>query len=80
MNFSFTQRTIAIADSTKLSEIASDSSRRQHFAKSVVTFCMDYHFDGIDLDYQNNPFNKSHFTAMVKDLKEEFRFVYKHSP
>ena len=71
-------------ESNKVYEMASNSSRRKQFVNYVVNFCKDYDFDGIDLIWQipspidgsPNPFDKSIFTALLKDLNKSFRFVH----
>ena len=62
--------------------MASSPSRRQNFVRSVVNFCKDYDYDGLDLvwvpypiDGVSNSFNKTVLTALLKDIDESFRFV-----
>ena len=71
-------------DSKNVYEMATNSSRRQHFIQSVLDFCIEYDFDGIDFVWHfptptdDNPdmFDKAVFTTLVKHLSESFRFVY----
>ena len=72
-------------ESNKVYEMATNSSRRQHFIQSVLDFCIEYDFDGIDLVWHfptptaDNPdmFDKAVFTTLLKHLSESFRFVNK---
>ena len=79
---------VSSGESEKVYEMASNSSRREHFVNSVVDFCQNYDFDGIDLVWQfgkiptptdgsSNLFNKTVVTTLLKDLNESFRFVDK---
>ena len=72
-------------NSKKVYEMATNSSRRQHFIQSVLDFCIEYDFDGIDLVWhfptptEENPdiFDKAVSTTLLKYLSESLRFVDK---
>jgi len=65
--------------SKKYSEMAADRERRKRFAESVVAFCKEHNFDGLDLDWEypakrgGSPDDKSNFIDLIRDLKEAFR-------
>ena len=70
-------------ESDKMVEMVSNTTRRQQFIKSVVDFCKDYDFDGVDfvwlfpspIDDDFKSFNKSIFTTFLKDLYKTLRFA-----
>ena len=77
------QVTIAIGGwnegSKKYSEMVADPARRKRFVESVVAFCQEHNFDGLDLDWEypgkrgGSPDDKENFVKLIRDLKEAFR-------
>ena len=77
------QVTIAIGGwnegSKKYSEMVADPQRRKKFVESVVAFCQEHNFDGLDLDWEypgkrgGSPDDKENFVKLIRDLKEAFR-------
>lgn len=65
--------------SKKYSEMAADSTRRKKFVESVIKFCQEHNFDGLDLDWEypgkrgGSPDDKSNFIELIRDLKAAFR-------
>lgn len=65
--------------SKKYSEMVADPARRKRFVESVVAFCQEHNFDGLDLDWEypgkrgGSPDDKENFVKLIRDLKEAFR-------
>jgi len=65
--------------SKKYSEMAADPERRKRFVESVIAFCQEHNFDGLDLDWEypgkrgGSPDDKANFIELIKDLKRAFR-------
>ena len=65
--------------SKKYSEMVADADKRKNFTESVVAFCKEHNFDGLDLDWEypgkrgGSPDDKANFIKLVRDLKKAFR-------
>jgi len=65
--------------SKKYSEMVADPERRKTFVKSVLGFCREHNFDGLDLDWEypgkrgGSAEDKSNFIKLIRELKEAFR-------
>jgi chitinase len=65
--------------SDPFSQMAADPFSRQNFIQQVISFCDQYQFDGIDLDWEypgfaehsGRPEDKQNFTILLKDLYAE---------
>ena len=61
--------------------MAADPERRKRFVESVLAFCKEHNFDGLDLDWEypakrgGSPDDKSNFIELIRDLKKAFRYV-----
>jgi len=64
--------------SKKYSAMAANPSSRATFVQSVVDFCKQYNFDGLDMDWEypanrgGDPHDKENFVLLLKELKEAF--------
>ena len=61
-------------DTTKYSDLVSDSSKINKFVSTSVDFLKKYNFDGLDLDweYPNSPEDKVGFVNLIKALRQAF--------
>lgn len=64
---------------TNWSDAASTAANRLAFAKACLEICQEYHFDGIDLDWEYPGYNtgrdtetdKANYTLLVKAIREQ---------
>lgn len=65
--------------SKKYSELCADPKRRAHFVESVVAFCKEHNFDGLDLDWEypgkrgGSADDKDNFIDLIRELSVAFR-------
>ena len=56
-----------------------DPARRKRFVQSVIQFCKEHNFDGLDLDWEypgkrgGNSEDKDNFIELIRELKEAFK-------
>ena len=59
--------------------MVADPQRRANFVKSVLGFCREHNFDGLDLDWEypgkrgGLPEDKANFIKLIRELKEAFK-------
>lgn len=55
------------------SSMASDSTSRQNFINKLTEFCLEYNYDGADIDWEYPNLNdKNNFVLLIKELRNAF--------
>ncbi len=60
------------------SNIIKKQKLRQNFINSIINFCIDYDFDGIDIDWEfpSSNSDKENLTLLIKELKSKINEEY----
>lgn len=62
--------------SSGFSPVAADASLRQRFIEGLVAFCIEYGYDGIDLDWEfPSRSDREHLVALVTELRAALKRV-----
>lgn len=55
------------------SSMAADSTSRQNFINKLTEFCLEYNYDGADIDWEYPNLNdKNNFVLLIKELRNAF--------
>ncbi|XP_058064495.1 mucin-2-like [Anopheles bellator] len=65
--------------SSRFSPLVADAQRREQFTRNTIKFLRQYHFDGLDLDWEypafrdgSKPKDRENYAQLVQELREEF--------
>ncbi|MBN1559566.1 T9SS type A sorting domain-containing protein [candidate division KSB1 bacterium] len=62
--------------------MAADSNSRKEFAANALQFCLQHHYDGIDLDWEHpsTASDRHNLTLLVKAIRQEFAKLMRPQP